>query len=72
VKQAVHIPVIGSLNGVSTGGWVEYARKIEQAGATALELNIYYLPTDLDLSGAELERMYVYLVRVQTSSCVMS
>ena len=46
VKQAVDIPVIGSLNGVSTGGWVEYAQRIEQAGADALELNIYYLPTD--------------------------
>ena len=41
VKQAVTIPVIGSLNGISTGGWIEYARRIEQAGADALELNIY-------------------------------
>ncbi|HYX51344.1 MAG TPA: hypothetical protein VE843_16475, partial [Ktedonobacteraceae bacterium] len=41
IKQAVSIPVIGSLNGISTGGWVEYARRIEQAGADALELNIY-------------------------------
>jgi len=63
IKQAVSIPVIGSLNGVSSGGWVEYAHKIEQAGADALELNIYYLPTDIDLSGAELEVAYVTLVR---------
>jgi dihydroorotate dehydrogenase (fumarate) len=49
VKQAVAIPVIGSLNGVSPGGWVEYARRIEQAGADALELNIYALPTDPQL-----------------------
>jgi dihydroorotate dehydrogenase (fumarate) len=63
IKQAVSIPVIGSLNGVSSGGWVEYAYKIEQAGADALELNIYYLPTDIDLSGAELEETYVNLVR---------
>lgn len=63
VKQAVAIPVIGSLNGISSGGWVEYARKIEQAGADALELNIYYVPTDVDLSGAELEENYVQLVR---------
>lgn len=63
VKQAVSIPVIGSLNGVSTGGWIEYAHKIEQAGADALELNIYYLPTDQDLTSAELEDMYVQLVR---------
>lgn len=63
VKAAVSIPVIGSLNGISSGGWVEYAHKIEQAGADALELNIYYLPTDVDLSGAELEESYVQLVR---------
>jgi dihydroorotate dehydrogenase (fumarate) len=63
IKQTVSIPVIGSLNGVSSGGWVEYAHKIEQAGADALELNIYYLPTDRDLSGAELEDSYVKLVR---------
>lgn len=63
VKQAVNIPVIGSLNGVSSGGWIEYARKIEEAGADALELNIYYLPTDLSLSSAELEDEYVRLVR---------
>jgi len=62
-KQAVSIPVIGSLNGISSGGWVEYAHRIEQAGADALELNIYYLPTDPDLSGAELEEDYVQLVR---------
>src|SRR6266699_3646889 len=63
IKQAVSIPVIGSLNGVSSGGWVEYAHKIEQAGADALELNIYYLPTDQSLSSAELEEVYVNLVR---------
>lgn len=63
VKEAVHIPVIGSLNGISAGGWVEYARKIEQAGADALELNIYSLPTDPDLTGAELEEEYLRLVR---------
>src|SRR5215212_7602826 len=63
VKQALSIPVIGSLNGVSTGGWVDYAQRIEQAGADALELNIYYLPTDPALSGAELEDRYVQLVR---------
>jgi len=62
IKAAVSIPVIGSLNGVSSGGWVEYAHKIEQAGADALELNIYYLPTGIDLSGAELEETYIRLV----------
>src|SRR6266700_7171298 len=63
VKAAVKVPVIGSLNGISPGGWVQYARKIEQAGADALELNIYYLPTDPDLSSAEVEETYVNLVK---------
>jgi dihydroorotate dehydrogenase (fumarate) len=63
VKQAVGIPVIGSLNGVSSGGWIEYARKIEQAGADALELNIYYLPADPDVTSVELEASYEVLVR---------
>ena len=63
VKRAVDIPVIGSLNGISTGGWIKYARMIQEAGADALELNIYYLPTDLQLSGSELEGMYIKLVR---------
>ena len=63
VKKAVSVPVIGSLNGVSPGGWVEYAKGIEEAGADALELNIYYLPTDIDLSSAEVEDVYVSLVK---------
>lgn len=63
IKEAVEIPVIGSLNGISSGGWIEYARRIEEAGADALELNIYYLPTDVDLSSAELEDAYVNLVK---------
>jgi dihydroorotate dehydrogenase (fumarate) len=63
VKQGVNIPVIGSLNGFTTGGWVDYAKKIEQAGADALELNLYYLPTDPGVSSMELEDRYVRLVR---------
>jgi dihydroorotate dehydrogenase (fumarate) len=59
LKQATQIPIIGSLNGVSTGGWIEYAQQIEGAGADAIELNIYYLPVDPDLTGAELEDNYV-------------
>jgi dihydroorotate dehydrogenase (fumarate) len=62
-KQAIGIPVIGSLNGVSTGGWVRYAKLIEQAGADALELNVYYIPTDPLLSGSAVEQMYVDLAR---------
>ncbi len=62
-KKAVDIPIIGSLNGVTSGGWVDYARKIEQAGADALELNMYYIPTDVNLSTQEVEEAYINLVR---------
>jgi dihydroorotate dehydrogenase (fumarate) len=62
-KEAVDIPIIGSLNGVSTGGWIDYARRIEEAGADALELNIYFIPTDLNMTGAEVEGMYLDVVR---------
>jgi len=62
-KMAVDMPVIGSLNGVSTGGWIEYAKRIEQAGADALELNIYYIPTDIGMSGTEVEQMYLDVVQ---------
>jgi dihydroorotate dehydrogenase (fumarate) len=63
LKRAVHVPVIGSLNGVSSGGWIDYARMIEEAGADALELNIYYLPVEFDISSAALEDSFVELVR---------
>jgi dihydroorotate dehydrogenase (fumarate) len=62
-KHLLQIPVIGSLNGISSGGWIKYAQQIEQAGADALELNCYYLPTDLNISGTELEDAYVNLVK---------
>ncbi len=62
-KETVGVPVIASLNGVSTGGWVEYARQIEQAGADALELNMYYLAADPSQTGAQVEQMYLDLVR---------
>lgn len=62
IKKTVKIPVIGSLNGISSGGWIKYAKKIEEAGADALELNLYYLPTDPKLTSAELEDNYVTLV----------
>ena len=61
-KESVQIPIIASLNGISSGGWIEYAKLIEQAGADALELNLYYVSTDLDVTGAELEKAYVELV----------
>jgi dihydroorotate dehydrogenase (fumarate) len=62
-KAAVKIPVIASLNGASTGGWTQYAKEIQKAGADALELNIYYIPTDLDLSGAAVEQTYLDILR---------
>ena len=61
-RQRVSIPIIGSLNGVSPGGWVHYARLIEQAGASALELNTFLLPADLDLTAEDVERRQVELV----------
>src|SRR5664280_118561 len=62
-KEAVNIPIIASLNGTTVGGWTEFARQIQQAGADALELNIYYIPTSLNLSGAEVEQTYVDIVQ---------
>jgi len=62
-KNAVSIPIIASLNGASEGGWVEYAKKIEEAGADALELNLYSVPTDTDLSGAALEERHLNIVK---------
>jgi dihydroorotate dehydrogenase (fumarate) len=63
VKKAVSIPVIASLNGKSLGGWIEYAKKIEQAGADALELNIYRLAADITKTGAEVEQSYIDIVK---------
>ncbi len=62
-KKATRIPIIASLNGSSVGGWTEYAKQIQKAGADALELNIYYIPTDLDLSGAVVEETYLNILR---------
>jgi dihydroorotate dehydrogenase (fumarate) len=67
-KAAVSIPVIGSLNGVSTGGWIEYAKKIEEAGADALELNMFYIPADPEMTGADVERVYLELAKHVKSS----
>lgn len=59
VKEAVDVPVIASLNGVSKGGWINYASKLQEAGADALELNITYIPTSIEMSGATVEQMYI-------------
>lgn len=61
-KAAVSIPIIASLNGSTVGGWTDYARRIQESGADALELNIYWIPTDLQLTGEEVERRYLEIV----------
>ncbi len=61
-KTAVDIPIVASLNGISLGGWIEHAKLIEQAGADALELNLYDLPTDSTISGADVEQRLEDLV----------
>jgi dihydroorotate dehydrogenase (fumarate) len=58
-KMAVKMPVIASLNGYSMGGWTDFAKMIEEAGADALELNIYYIPSDLNLTGDQVEQNYI-------------
>ncbi len=62
-KAAVDIPVVASLNGTSSGNWIRYAKLLEEAGANALELNVYYVATDPAETAAELERRYVDLVK---------
>jgi dihydroorotate dehydrogenase (fumarate) len=62
-KASVDIPIIGSLNGISIGGWTNYAGLIEDAGADALELNIYYVPTSVEITGREVEDMYIDMLR---------
>ena len=66
-KKAVEIPIIASLNGSSVGGWTEYAKAIQQAGADALELNIYYIPTDLDRTSLEIEQNYLDILKAVKS-----
>jgi dihydroorotate dehydrogenase (fumarate) len=61
-KKAVGMPVIGSLNGVTSGGWIKYAKMMQEAGADALELNMYFLPTDPRLSAEEVEKEQIELV----------
>jgi len=66
--RALAIPVIASLNGTTDSGWVDYARDIEAAGARALELNVFFVPSDPRLSGAEVERRYLEIVTAVTES----
>lgn len=71
IKQTVDIPVIGSLNGVTPGGWIDYARLIEQAGADALELNVYYIATDPDESGVAVEQRTLDILKAVTQSTAL-
>jgi dihydroorotate dehydrogenase (fumarate) len=67
-SRAVEIPVIASLNGVTDEGWLSYASLIEEAGAKGLELNIYFIPADLSLSGRDIEQRYLNIVRAVRAS----
>jgi dihydroorotate dehydrogenase (fumarate) len=62
-KASVSIPIIASLNGSTLGGWTKFAAEIERAGADAIECNIYYIPTDVNLSAADVEKTYIDIVR---------
>ena len=62
-KEATEIPIIGSLNGISPGGWIDFAKQIEDAGADAIEMNIYDIPTETDVSGIEIENSYVEILK---------
>ncbi len=62
-SEAVDIPIIGSLNGITNTGWIEYAQLMQQAGAKGVELNIYYIPADLATNGREVEQRYVEIVK---------
>jgi dihydroorotate dehydrogenase (fumarate) len=67
-KDAVDIPIIASLNGATLGGWAKYARQIEQAGADAIECNLYSIPTNMEISGSEIENNYADILReIKTS-----
>lgn len=68
VKEAVDIPIIASLNGTTAGGWIKYARLLQDAGADALELNIYYIATDPAVSAAEVETRYLDVLRLVKES----
>lgn len=68
IKSAIGIPVIASLNGITPGGWTSYAKLMAEAGADALEVNVYYLPTDLALSGRDVEEQVLDVVKLVTGA----
>jgi dihydroorotate dehydrogenase (fumarate) len=66
-KESVQVPIIASLNGSALGGWVDYAQKIQQAGADALELNVYFIPTEMDRTAVEIEQDYIDILKAVQS-----
>jgi dihydroorotate dehydrogenase (fumarate) len=62
-REAVRVPLIASLNGVTSEGWTDYARQLQQAGASAIELNVYYVAADIDVTGREVEQRYIDVLR---------
>ena len=67
-REAVEFLIIASLNGTTVGGWIQYAKLIEQAGADALECNIYSIPTDPELPSAEVEQQYIEILKAVKSA----
>jgi dihydroorotate dehydrogenase (fumarate) len=68
LKKAVDVPIIGSLNGVSAGGWTSYAKKMQEAGADAVELNVYFLPTNPEKTSRTIEEAYLAVLGAVTSA----
>lgn len=62
LKKRLRIPIIGSLNGISTEGWISYARMMEQAGADGIEVNVFFIPGDMEMSSAEVEHRYLNII----------
>lgn len=62
-KAAVNIPIIASINGSTIGGWTEFAKKMQEAGADAIELNIYHIPTELDMCSVDVEQSYIDILK---------
>jgi dihydroorotate dehydrogenase (fumarate) len=67
-KESVEIPIIASLNGSSVGGWIDFAKKLESAGADAIELNQYYIPTDFDMTAEVIENNYIEVIKAVKSA----
>ncbi len=63
-KESVSIPIIGSLNGISADGWINYSKKMEEAGADAIEVNIFFIPGDISVSSAEVEQRYLDIIQL--------